>query len=245
MLAKLCILATLTMTHVLLLQATLALESPANANDVGHLEDPTARWLHLEKAFIRRVVTLTATQETQLSNISIEEAKATRPGNAALAPQDIVSPYVPSSDDLDVKVEIHPENALQTRQIVRRLERLMTNILSNDQKSVYSSEKAAREQFRRQSSALGLALFLDRIVSLSIDQIHSLETSLASWSGVTDVHLEAFESTTTMIPVIRESILAEHLTRSQLDVLASYRRITISEESRDVDPLFNPVLIAR
>jgi len=234
-----------TFAFLCLQPPSVAKEEIAEAKQLPEPNDPIKRWLHLEKAFVRRVVDLTASQALALDSISIEQVKKAGIPNTLIAPRNIERIIIHVNGEEAPEVDSELENALRTRQIVRRLENSIMNVLAAEQKPVYLKEKEAREKFRRDSSALGLTLFLDQKISLSIQQIRDLQFSLASWAGIKDVNLEAFESTTSMIPIIRESILAEHLTRPQLDLLANYRRISIAEDSVEAIPLFNSILIAR
>ena len=236
---------TFTFAFLCLQVPSIAKEEIAEAKQVPEPNDPIERWLHLEKAFLRRIVNLSISQASAVDGISIEQVKKAGMPNAVVAPRNVERVDIYADDEESPVIDSDSENALRTRQLVRRLENSLMNILAAEQKPTYVKEKEAREKFRRDSSALGLTLFLDQKVSLSIQQIQDLQVSLASWVGVRDINLEAFESTTSMIPIIRESILAEHLTRSQLDLLANYRRISIAADSVEAVPLFNSILIAR
>ncbi len=206
---------------------------------------PLERWLHLEKAFVRRVVPLTDSQETLLSAVTVEKAKTRKAPGGMRAPIDISRDKPQVKDDIRQPLSDGSPQTLDYRMAVRNLESAITAVLSEDQLVTYRKEKEARDQFARESGALGIALLLDRKLKLSLSQIEILRDDLAKWGGVTTIPIEAYESSDSFLPRLKDTLVLKHLTPPQFNMYVGYRQVEIESETLTENSLFDPIIITK
>ena len=218
-----------------------AFEQPDQIIPVNPLEG----WLHLEKAFLRRVVLLTDSQEILLDSIKAEQANSRKVPGGIRAPIDISRDRVLQKADILKPLDEGTPRTLDHRIAIRNLEREITKLLTDDQIIAYRKEQVAREQFAQDASALEVTLLLDDKLNLTLSQIDLIRTDLAHWRGVAAIHVEAYQASDSFLPRFNETLVLKHLTRPQFTTFVGYRQVDIASESSTKNPLFDPILIAR
>lgn len=206
---------------------------------------PLERWLHLEKAFVRRVVPLTDSQETLLSSMTVEKANSRKPPGGMRAPIDISRDKAKLKDDIRQLLSDGSPRTLDYRMAVRNLESAIAKVLTEEQLVTYQKEKTAREQFARDAGALGVTFLIDSKLKLSLGQIEILRNDLATWGGITTIPIEAYESSDSFLPRLNDTLVLKHLTPTQFNIYVGYRRVELVSESSIENPLFDPIVIAK
>jgi hypothetical protein len=206
---------------------------------------PLERWLHLEKAFVRRVVPLTDSQETLLSSVTVEKANARKAPGGMRAPIDISRDKSKLKDDIRQLLSDGSPRTLDYRMAVRNLESAIAKVLTQEQLRTYQTEKTAREQFARDAGALGVTLIIDSKLKLSLSQIEIMRNDLATWGGITTIPIEAYESSDSFLPGLKDTLVLKHLTPTQFNMYVGYRHVAIESESSNENPLFDPILITK
>jgi hypothetical protein len=206
---------------------------------------PLERWLHLEKAFLRRVIPLTESQETLLSSVTVEKANARKEPGGMRAPIDVSRDKAKLKDDIRQLLSDGSHQTLAYRMAVRNLESAIATLLTEEQLAIFQKEKTAREQFARDAGALGVTLLIDSKLKLSLSQIEILRNDLATWSGIAAIPIEAYESSDSFLPRLNDTLVLKHLTPIQFNMYAGYRRTELVSESSTENPLFHPVLITK
>jgi len=208
-------------------------------------KNPLERWLHLEKAFLRRVLPLTDSQEILLDSIKVEHANSRKVPGGIRPPIDISRDRVVHKADILKLLDEGTPRTLDHRIAIRNLEKEIAKLLTDDQIIAYRKEQTAREQFAQDASALGVTLLLDDKLNLTLSQIDLIRTDLAHWSGVAAIHVEAYQASDSFLPRLKETLVLKHLTPPQFTTFVGYRQVDIAIESSTRNPLFDPILIAR
>ncbi|MCY2976385.1 MAG: hypothetical protein NTW52_17145 [Planctomycetota bacterium] len=206
---------------------------------------PLERWLHLEKAFVRRIVSLSDSQETLLASVTAEKANARKAPSGMRAPIDISRDKAKLKDDIRQLLSDGSPRTLDYRMAVRNLESAIAKVLTEEQLDTYQTEKTAREQFARDAGALGVTLLIDSKLKLSLNQIEILRNDLATWGGITTIPIEAYEASDSFLPGLKDSLVLKHLTPTQFNMYVGFRHVAIESESSTQNPLFDPVLITK
>jgi hypothetical protein len=207
--------------------------------------NPLERWLHLEKAFLRRVLLLTDSQEILLDSIKVEQTNSRKVPGGIRPPIDISRDRVQQKADIVKLLDEGTPRTLDHRIAIRNLEREITKLLTDDQIIAYRKEQIAREQFAQDASALGVTLLLNDKLNLTLSQIDLIRTDLSHWRGVAAIHVEAYEASDSFLPRFNDTLVRKHLTPKQFTTFVGYRQVEITSESSAKNPIFDPILIAR
>jgi hypothetical protein len=198
----------------------------ANANALP-LPQQLEKKIHVELAFLRRAVKLTAEQETKLASLdpkTLDEARnaiRNQKAGGIFRRQIIIN----GAEVFD---------PLRMRSFERELTKQIDAILDEEQKRQYATEKKLREAFQHELAVNGLIILLDKKLSLSVEQKIAVRESLEDWTDSGNIDFDNYFMNNNYLPACPDELIVKHLNKTQAKIYENTPRLEMVGTSEQV-----------